>query len=123
MTASEIKSAYLALAPDEPSKKDFLNGSTYNYSSKKYIVNWDKPERLDLEIVLRQVDEDQVTGTLKNIQEWFEIWSNDYPIYELKTSYASIHRGCGDYEHIFELIGVRKETDEEFNLRQQLLGN
>lgn len=123
MNTNEIKATYLALNPEEPTKKDFLNTSSYDYKTKKYVENWLNPERLILEIVLKEIDEDQATGSLKQIQEYFEIWQNEYPQYELKTSYASIHRGCGEYDHIFELIGVRLETDEEWSLRQQLLSN
>lgn len=122
MNEKSIKEDYLKINQNEKNIKSFLNNSYYDSKTQKFISRWLHPERLQLEIYLREVDDYQVTGTLKNITEWFEIWKEDYPEnYELQTSYASYSQGCGDYKHVFELYGLRYETDEEYSLRQKLL--
>ena len=122
MNEAKIKEKYLKLNQEEKNIKSFLDNSYYDSKTQKFISRWLNPERLQLEIYLREVYEYHVTGSLKNITEWFEIWKTEFPeTYELTTSYVSYSQGCGDYKHVFELSGLRYETDEEYALRQKLL--
>lgn len=121
MNEETIKAEYLKLNHKEKGIKSFLDQSSYDYNTKKFTPRWLSPERLTLEVYLREVEQDQVLGTMENLKYWHSYWQEDFPGYELKTEYSSIHRGCGEWEYIFELYGCRLESDEEYNLRLKLL--
>lgn len=67
--------------------------------------------------VIREIEEPR--GDLKEIMNYWQELLNDYQDdYDYITlEEVSIHRGCGDYNHEWYIVGQRKETSEELNLR------
>lgn len=74
-------------------------------------------EKHHLFCVIRETEEPD--GELKDLMEsWQEIvldYSDEYESIMLEK--VSFHRGCGDYEYKWYIIGQRLETSEEMDLR------
>jgi hypothetical protein len=63
------------------------------------------------------------SGSLKDLIESFSaILSEEEAFYDdIFIEEVSFHRGCGDYDHEWHIVGSRLETDEEFKQRRDYL--
>lgn len=67
--------------------------------------------------VIKEIE--QPSGELQDIiTYWNELMADYGSEYDrINLEEVSIHRGCGDYDHKWYIVGERKETAEELGLR------
>lgn len=106
-------------------KKEFLaplnsHEKLLHDSSWEWMYLDDKtPEDQPHTLLIALEEIDSLSGSLGDILIRIRDYRREYKyLYDsLEIIPVSIHRGCGDYDHKTYLVGRRKETSEELNLR------
>lgn len=92
-----------------------LTRDSWNWISLNQGKKIDEPHRILC--VIRE--NEQPSGDLQDIITYWQELIVDYGAeYDrINLEEVSIHRGCGDYDHEWYIVGERKETSEELSLR------